>query len=332
MVDISVKQRIIKLKEIFENETDEFNKLSLQDLIDKLTKEFDYESAGKFSVDKKAIKDDLNKLKASGFSINIDTVAKGKKLYYHNERLFELYELSLLIDAVSSARFITKQETETIINKIKRLTSKGLAKKLQNRIHIDGMVKSENSRLKYYLDSIHSAILEHKKIRFQYGNYSTNKEFSLHHDGAYYIVEPYALVWNNDFYYLICNDVKKKKILNYRVDRMVNVVEADQTFKKDDFDITKYLEQSFNMYPGRVDVVEIQFNNGLLNAIIDRLGKNLTMWKADNNSFIVRFKAAINEGLLRWMLMWGADAKVLNPPQLINMIKDENKKINEIYK
>lgn len=217
--------------------------------------------------------------------------------------MFEIYELRLLIDAVSSARFITKNETEKIIEKLKTLTSRGLSKKLENRIHLGDMVKSENGKIKYYLDTLHSAISENKKVSFQYGNYNVNKEFIIHGNGELYMVQPYALVWNNDFYYLVAFDERKKSIVHFRVDRMVSVSIEDEIFKKPEFDIAKHLKQSFNMYPGKEDFIEIQFKNKLINAVIDRFGVNMSSWKANDESFIISFKAAINEGLLRWILM-----------------------------
>lgn len=331
---ISAKQRVIKLMEILDSETDEFNKLAMDDLIKKLKIAFDIESGGDFSIDKKAVKDDLNQIEASGFSINkfTDQRLKGKIYYYHDERLFEIYELRMLIDAVCSARFITKKETERIIEKLKTLTSKGQAKKLENRIHLDGMIKSENKKIKYYLDEIHNAISGNKKVSFQYGNYNENKEFILHHDSKYYIVHPYALVWNNDYYYLVCYDENKEKIIHYRVDRMESVAMKNVKFKAANFDIAQHLKHCFNMYPGEVDVVEIQFNNKLINAVIDKLGKDMNSTKVDNATFKVRFNAAINEGLLRWVLMWGSDAKVLKPDSLIKMLKDESEKMNSMYR
>jgi len=285
-----------------------------------------------FTVEKRAIKEDLKEIEAAGFSINKDIGSNGIKLYYHHERKFEIYELRLLIDAVSSAKFITKIETEKIICKLKSLTSNGLSKKLDNRIHLDDMVKSDNNLLKLYLDEIHDAISQTKKISFKYGNFTTDKEFVLHHNGDNCLKNPYALVWSNDFYYLVCKDDNDSKVINYRVDRMRDVKKTDLGYKKEIIDIAAHLNGCFNMYPGTVEAIEIKFKNKLINAVIDRLGKDMNSQKIDDYTFKVRFHAAINEGLLRWILMWGADAQVLQPDSLILMMKDESKKMNSIYK
>ena len=46
-------------------------------------------------------------------------------------------------------------------------------------------------------------ILDHCQIRFQYYEYTQAKEKVLKHDGYRYFLEPYALEWKNDHYYLI---------------------------------------------------------------------------------------------------------------------------------
>lgn len=333
MSDVSSKRRILKIKEILERDTDEFHKLSLGDIIEKLRNEFQLETDfTDFKIDKRSIKEDLAELDESGFSVNQETGKNSIGLYYHHERLFEIHELRLLIDAVSSARFITPSETENIISKLKSLTSINLAKKLNLRVHLDNMIKSENKQLKYYLYTIHEAISENRKLSFKYGRYNVDKEFILSHNGASHVIDPYALVWSNDFYYLVSKNEENDSLINYRVDRMVDVIDTEENFVKDDFNVTEHLRRCFNMYPGEVDIVEIKFRKNLINAIIDKLGKDMDSKKIDEESFIVKFHAAINEGLLRWVLMWGADAKVLGPDKLLSMMEKECAKMVTYYK
>jgi hypothetical protein len=56
-----------------------------------------------------------------------------------------------------------------------------------------------------------------KKLKFQYGNYNIEKNFNFHHNGEYYIVQPYNLVWYNDFYYLVAYDKKKNTMINNNI-------------------------------------------------------------------------------------------------------------------
>lgn len=329
MKDIANKERLIKLIEIFEQETDEENQYTMKDLKEKLKITFGED----YIVDDRAIKRDIEAINNSGYKYIMDDTTKGnKKLYSVQNRLFELYELRMLIDAVSSARFVTESETKQIVDKIKRLTSNGLARKLQNQIRLDNKVKAENTQIRYYIDRIHTAISQQNQINFQYGKFNINKEFVLNREGQYYQIDPIALIWSNDYYYLI-GKYNAEEIRHYRIDRIRNLSITDIKFKVDySFNINEYINKTFNMYSGEEEeLIEVQFNNHLINVIIDKFTKDVMIKKVDEQNFSIRTKAVISEGLVRWILTWGSDAKVIAPRKLVEKIKEETKKMYNIY-
>lgn len=328
---ISSRERLLKLMEIFQDETNEENKLSIEDIITRLHKEY-LKKSYEFKVDRKTIQSDIKKLISSGFSIDVCIEKMGKKLYYYCGEALDMHEIRILLDAVYSAKSITNKERENLIKKIKSLTNKGDSEIYDSKLYISQPVISENTYLKYYLDKIHKAIFNHTKLMFKYGNYDTDKNFNLHHDGDLYIVYPYNLVWSNDFYYLVAYDEKKDKIINYRVDRMRDVELEKKNFQvNEEFDINAYLKSCFNMYPGKVSTVEIKFETKLINAIIDRFGKEVNIVRKDDSNFVIRFEAAVNEGLIRWILNWGSDAEVISPQFLKDMLREEISKMSKKY-
>lgn len=328
MSNTSNNDRLLKLLEIFQEQTDEENQYSLNELVEKLILEFGKD----YKVDRKAIKRDIDAINKSKKMHIIETVVENnKKLYSYQNRLFELYELRMLIDAVSSARFITDIETERIINKIKKLTSTGLAKKLQNQIYLDNRTKMENNEVRYYIDQIHTAITNQCRISFQYGKYDVNKEFKLNRDGDAYLVEPISLIWSNDYYYLI-GKYDTGEIRHYRIDRMKNLTITDSKFKIDfQFNINNYINKTFNMYAGEEEFIEIQFDNHLINVIIDKFGQDIYIKKVDHSKFAIKTRAVVSKGLERWILNWGSDAKVISPKSLVEKIDDEIRKMYDLY-
>lgn len=111
---------------------------------------------------------------------------------------------------------------------------------------------------------------------------------------------------------------------------MRNVEELDKKYPEDrEFNLNKHLESCFNMYPGKVETLRIEFDNHLINAIIDRFGVDVKIERVDKNNFVLTTRAAINKGLVRWILNWGSDARVLSPESLVQEIKLE---IEETYK
>lgn len=253
------------------------------------------------------------------------------KFYSHQYRLFELYELRMLIDAVASARFITKDETKQLIRKIKKLTSIHHAKKLHNEILIDSSVKSESKLVRLAINDLHEAISERKIVTFQYGRYNLNKEFVLSHNGGQYRVKPLALTWVNDFYYLIAYYFAKEEIRHYRIDRLRNVNITEEQFAYEPFDVSKYVSSTFHMYAGSEEWIKIRFHNDLINVIIDKFGRDADIRKLDENHFVLSAKAIVSDGLVKWLLNWGNQAKVLSPSSLIDQVTNEIKNMMAVY-
>ncbi len=325
---LSSKQRLIRLIDLLEKNTDEDNELNLDEIIDKFHEE------NEVHVGKKAIRDDLKELEESEiFNVTVNQESKGlEKKYSYQERLFEIHELRLLIDAVSAARFITNTETDHLVEKIKNLTSKNLAKQLDNRIYLPENAKSNNSQIKYNVHKLHTAILNNQVIEFQYGKYDLNKTFQLSRDGAAYFLKPYALVWHNEFYYLIGEYLHKPEIRHYRIDRMVKVECLEETFTANpDFNPNKYTEKLFHMYSGEESLVEIEFNAPLINVVIDHFGRGVSIRPTENNTFRVSTQAINSDGLVKWLLTWGNEAKVLTPQALVDRMREESEKLYNTY-
>src|SRR5699024_10207365 len=110
--------RLLKLKEVLFNETDEIDQLDMSQLRESLKKE-----TGDAASDSRTVRRDMETLDAMDFEIIRNTGKYGKTLYSHQARLFETYQLRFMVDAVLSARFITPNEKKQLIHKMKQLTS-----------------------------------------------------------------------------------------------------------------------------------------------------------------------------------------------------------------
>lgn len=323
--------RLLALKEIFLRDTDEDHQLSIKELVEKLQ----IEIPGCTANDKK-VKEYIEILKDTGFDI-IDNVEKfGKKYYSHQDRLFEKYQLRLLIDPILSARFITEEEKKNIVSNVKKLTSNHIAKSLPDPIVYQQSINQDYQLVKLHIDKIHDAIFESKLITFQYGDFDIFKEFQLRKGGELYQIKPLALIWESDFYYLIAEDTKyseEDNPRNYRLDRMRNVVITENKFVKNRRDISSYVQQSFHMFGGQDDWISLQFNLNrvALNGVIDKFGVDADIRKGEDNTFILKAKAKLSEGLKGWILGWGRHVKVLSPPSLVEDMKQELEKMMSAY-
>lgn len=331
MLEDTTGVRLLVLKEILLRETDEGNQLSIKQLVEKLQIEIPGCTANE-----KKVKEYIEILKDTGFEIIDNTEKYGKKYYSHQDRLFEKYQLRLLIDPILSARFITEEEKRNIVSNVKKLTSSHVAKSLPDPIVYQQSINQDYNLIKLHIDKIHDAIFESKLIKFQYGDFNIDKEFQLRKGGEHYQIKPLALIWESDFYYLIGEDTKyseEDNPRNYRLDRMRDVVITENKFVKNRRDISSYVQQSFHMFGGQDEWITLQFhlNRVALNGVIDKFGVDADIRKGDDNTFILKAKAKLSEGLKGWILGWGRHVKVLSPPSLVEDMKQELEKMMRAY-
>lgn len=327
MVDMNTGRRILKLREILFRETDEEHELSMKDIIKKLQRE----SGSEEGFDKRTLKRDMEALNDENFEVIVNNGPHGKALYSHQARLFETYQLRLMVDAILSARFITEKEKKLLIEKIKQLTSKHIAKSLPDPLIYYQSANPDYNLIKLNIDRIHEAISSNRIVHFKYGKHNVNKEFVYHRDGRWYEVEPYALIWQNDFYYLIGKFKPTEEFRHYRLDRMREVRVTDQHFRREQVDIKQYIEQSFHMFAGEDQWIKILFHNDLINVVLDRFGIDADIKQMDDDHFLLATKAKISKGLKNWILTWGHQAKVIAPKWLVEEMKEEINQMSQLY-
>ena len=229
-------------------------------------------------------------------------------------------------------RDLSRKSTERLLMKIRKLTSRRLAKQLKNELYVAEELKQEMVEITAYVQLLHKAVEEHRIIAFQYGRYGTDLHFHLSNEGKEYNVKPYGLVWNNDKYYLIGNYEPEDEIRQYRLDRMRNIRVLEKKFVLDTyFNLNDYLSKMFHMFGGDMISLEVEFNNNLINVIIDRFGTDANIQDTGNGTFILKSQAAVSDGLVQWLLRWGSDAKVLHPHKLVVRMKEESDKLYKLY-
>jgi len=320
--------RLLQLKDLLFDETDEEHELNIYEIKEKLMILLHVDI-----IDIRTIKKDIAVLQSMNFDIVENRKEFGKIYYSHQEKLFETYQIRLLVDAILSARSITPNEKKRLINKLKDSTSKHIRKTLPDSIVFSQTVNTDYEHMKVDIDRIHRAISEQKVLQYKYGDYNVHKEFQLRHNEKIYRVEPYALIWQNDLYYLIGRFLETNEIRHYRLDRMRYTEITDMTFKKDrHFQLQSYVDKSFQMFSGENIHLKIRLHNNLLNPMFDRFGLQVDVVPDGEEHFILSTKAKASAGLLGWILQWGSSAEVLSPPSLVEEVRKEAVKMVEKFK
>ena len=321
------KLKILYLAQILLENTDEDHDITLQEIIDKL-------SANNVTAERKSLYDDIAQL--DDFGIKIKKTQYGKTFHYQVvNRSFEIAELKLLADSVASAKFITEKKSNELIKKIEHLASKHEASKLQRQVYVAGRVKSMNNDIMENVDAIHNAISQNLMISFQYFQWNIKKQPELRRGGDRYVISPWGLSWDDENYYLVGYDSEADKIKHYRVDKMLHIkiekTRREGRYKFKEIDMAAYAKKMFNMFDGEEQDVEILCTNNLAGVMIDRFGKDVSMYKVDEEHFKVRAKVAASSHFIHWVMALGAGAQIIGPESLVEEVKAEIRRLAEQY-
>ncbi|MCQ2386430.1 MAG: WYL domain-containing protein, partial [Clostridia bacterium] len=290
---------LLALLEIFRRYTEDNHPLSTNSLIAWL------KNYG-ISAERKAIYQDLELLRTYGY--DIISVNHPKTAYYLGERKWEETELRLLADAVGSSRFITKRKSESLIQKLTSELSDYQAAKIRRQVHVGNRVKNMNESIYYSVDKIHSAILKNRVISFSYFDWNVRKEKVLRHEGKKYAVSPWALLWEEENYYLIGYDGEARCMKHYRVDKMQTISvtdaprEGEQAFAE--INLEEYSSAVFGMFGGTPADVVLKAENGLSGVVIDRFGRDVSISICDETHFLCHVRVNVSPTFFAWAPVW----------------------------
>ena len=316
------KFKFTYLMKIMAEKTDDEHSLTMPQILEELEK---YE----VSAERKSIYEDFKDMSKLG--IDVIKEQRGRETFYHIAgREFELAEVKLLIDAVQSAKFITQKKSKSLISKVKNFVSEHQAKQLQRQIVINDRVKTMNESVYYNVDDIHTAINQNRKIKFKYYKWDIDKKLVERHGGSYFFVSPWALLWDDENYYMIAFDDWDNKIKHYRVDKMMYIeVGNDERAGKEEFknfDMAKYSKATFGMYHGEKTKVCIKFANHMCGVFIDRFGKDTLFRKIDENHSELIVDINVSPQFFGWIFSLGNDVEIVSPIEVVNELREYTKK------
>ena len=322
------KLKMLYIVRLFSRETDDAHKLTMPEIISKL-------AAEGVNADRKTLYQDFDELRRFGFDIISEKDGHGF-YYYLGSRDFELPELKLLVDSVQSSKFITDKKSDQLIKKLESLVSRYEGSQLHRQVIISGRVKTMNESIYYNVDKIHAAIGDNRQIRFKYFDWNLRKEMEPRYGGKWYKLSPWALMWDDEMYYLVAYDSKHETIIHYRVDKMTQIEMLDEAREGHEafgrFNIAHYTNTLFGMFAGDETKVTIEAENRLVSVFIDRFGKDIIIAPVDEGHFRTTVTVAVSKNFCGWIMALDGDVKIVAPDSVVKQVKAEIERLAEKYK
>ena len=312
------KIKLLMMVELLRQKTSKENPLSTNELVDEM------EKLG-ISLDRRTLSKDVALLNEFGYEVKSRQVGY-QKGYYMGNANFSLSELKILMDAVQAASFVTDSQTKALVSKIADLGGSHRAEILKENIICFNTTKHTNDRIYENVAELERALNSKKQASFYYFDRDEDGKKVYRKEKKRYVVEPMALIFNDDNYYLMTWSSKYDGITNYRVDRMDEVaVEEDDVSDKakmDDSDIAAFTEQAFKMYGGDLVDITVEFNDKLIGVIQDKFGEDTKIVRTGTNKCVAPIQVQVSPTFWGWIFQFGTDMRILSPETL----SDEYKK------
>lgn len=239
-------------------------------------------------------------------------------------------ELIAIIKAMIGCRAFSKEELQTIINKLKTFTSRHDATMLDQIIGKEMLHYSPvGSDCESFIDQLWKltrCIHERKEISVSY--YKVNRKLVTRR------IMPVAITFSDYYFYLIAYRCDKDdwKPLYYRIGRIENIVEHRKHFTlapEHDFDVGELRKKIQFMFPGEFRKIKFSYTGPSVQAILDRLPTAKVVEEKDGTYII---EAEIyGTGINMFLLSQGRSVKVLGPDDFVEEMKQEIAEMKTMY-
>ena len=301
------KHRILYLYQHLLQHTDAEHPLSTAELMKILKEQY------AIKVSRNTISDDLAILHDCG--LHIEHYESTQNKYYYDGQAYDLAELKLLVDAISSSKFITQRKSDELITKLFTLTSAANAAKLRRHIYVAGRVKSDNEQGYYIVDALNEAIDTRRKIQFAYTDFDVNKNCYVTNDGTPYTVSPYTLEWDGDYYYLrgFCDE--RQAMRTFRIDHI-----AEQPKDSSPAHFSKCVFRMFDT--DQPEEVQLQCHVSTMKYLIDNFGMDVKTEPIGEDSFRANVLVCASSTFYRWLFGFNGKIKILGPEAVKNAYRE----------
>ncbi len=323
MAENMQKIKLLKLYELLRRETDEDHPISRVELCRRLNE------MG-ISSNVRTLSLDIEVMSNNGYEI-MSFLKDKEKYYYVPEHELSIPEIKILIDALQAASFVTEKKTAELVDKVAALGGSHKADLLKENMICFNTRKHTNEAIYYSVDRIEDAIIRKKKITFNYFHLNEKSERIYVETNAgnkkRYDVEPVALIFNEDNYYLMAYSSKHPgRTASYRIDRMdqVDVVEDSALSAEAVAQIDRVAEftgQAFKMFSGEPESVVIQFSKELIGPVFDKFGEDTPMMAVSDTSCAATVYVQVSPTFFGWLAQFGNKMQVISPNTVIEKYK-----------
>lgn len=286
------------------------------------------ELAVEFQTSQRTILRDLELLQSVGFPLEPSTGPHGRKYWRRMEGLIPSINLSL---TEAAALYLSRRLLEPLAGTYLFEAAQDAHRKFQlsfnehtlkylskfaGYFHTTQSGAADYSTYGPKVDALMVAIEDRRMTNLTYQSERTTEPYTRP-------IHPYHLVYHKQALYLIAWAEDHQAFRNYRVDRISDVDSMELKFEKQPFDINEYLAGSFGIFQGtrKPTRVRIQFQPNVVRFVKEKhWHESEVLTDQSDGTLVAEFLLTSFEEVKSWILSFGPNAKVLEPPELIDEV------------
>ncbi|MCR4589746.1 MAG: WYL domain-containing transcriptional regulator [Lachnospiraceae bacterium] len=357
--------------------SDEKNPLTVSKIHEKLNEY--YMSMG--SVDRSTVARILDNMESAGAKVPIKLVMKSKlpgrkkyvpynqsedkspTKYFYYDQPFSEEEIQTIRDSVEAYNYLTLKDITGIIDGLISVCpdTYGIVKYVQNAEDREIKSPDNEDRVLPNIRILNRIIKAGVYAKITYCNYGADGKLHVR-DGYPKIFKPLNLIWGNGYYYCQCKKADLDTPVSLRLDRIENIERLDKLNPKEakKYAVPKdlipsksqYRMQHPVMFGGKPEMIRLVFfandKNGMLNAMVDTFGRNITMKQASeedlkkiftdpaqynrsDGEWILASVRASTGGMALFATQYCDRLRVLSPPGVADEIRKRLKEAISLY-
>ena len=325
MADREDKVRTLRLFQVAE-----FIKTNYYPNVPKLCKEF--------SVSRSTMMRDIEFLQTRyNAPIEYDYINRG---YYYTDPTYTIQSIMLSegeLFTVATIMPLMEQYKNTPLESTFKSIMTKMIEMLPNKVEVDTTFSSRDVQFikdplpeisETTFNSVFEAIRTSRTLEFNYRSISkqtyTRRQF-----------DPYKVLCQKGNWYVIGYCYLHERINVYSLSRMKDVEITKEKFEvRPDFKLEKFIDPDFGIWHNdeKPKKIELVFNSSINTYILERTWHvNQKCKQEKDGSVYLSFMSNQLQETLHWVMSFGSKVQVLNPPELIEMVKEEIKGLKKLY-
>ncbi|MDP6360274.1 MAG: WYL domain-containing transcriptional regulator, partial [Planctomycetota bacterium] len=172
------------------------------------------------------------------------------------------------------------------------------------------------------LKRLEDAIREKAQLRMDY--YSFRSDETRQH-----LFDPFALTYRKQFWYVVGHSHRDRDVRTLRASRIKRMSKSGRSFEvPSDFSLDEYFKGSWEVFTGDPVTVKLCFSTRATRLVEEvRWHDTQKLSEATDGRLCFEAEMPLSPELTSWVLSWGSDCEVIDPPALRDEVKHELKRL-----